>query len=57
MAITLTERQWRELREGFARIELLSGELEREVQALGREIAEIEREVGRLREDGDDAVD
>jgi hypothetical protein len=37
MAITLTETQWRELRVRFARIEQVSGELERDVEALARD--------------------
>jgi hypothetical protein len=57
MAITLNERQWRELREGFARIAQLTGEIERVVQVLERELGEIERKAGQLLEDGEAAVD
>jgi hypothetical protein len=57
MAITLTERQWRELREAFARVGQLAWELDRAVEALEREFGRVEREVGRIREESEDAVD
>jgi hypothetical protein len=57
MATTLTEKQWRELREAFARVGQLTGELERAVEALERELGKVESDVGRIREEGDDAVD